>query len=179
MHTEKFKVKNTNSAEIEIEVLTNDNVLNPDVPVSLPVHALRQLKHEAIQKLLTDLMQQHILVYDKQEGNEHLFRHKFPSYLQINSISYANKGYLEYALVYIKNDQFECQRVNIRDEHGTVRTLENMLYAICQKHGINAPEVIRPKNLLMTMYERYKHPLSLVTAVAAYSTHSVVRNLRL
>lgn len=168
MRTETFKVKTVNQ-EINIEVLVNNNVLHADVPISSHAYIEHKGNHAQLQKLLINLIQSERLSYEATSGNEQIFKVRSPS----------------------APDIFNTQIVNIKpDSDGTMRTLEEMLYNVCQIHSIPVPAVIKPKSLLLSMYDRYMPPLSteaqlvvsvggafVVAAAGTYAVRSVAKRL--
>ena len=145
MKTERFKIKRTDESEIEIEVLTGDNILHEEVGVSLPLYAQQQRNYTTLKKLLNDLIERGFLSYEQQTGNQHIFVHHLvpgaPSLIR--------------------------QHVNIKQEpDGTNKSIEQMLYAVCQVHNFPVPDLIKPKNIFMRMYDRYMNPLSVEEQIA-------------
>ena len=54
--------------------------------------------------------------------------------------------------------KFIVEFIALPSNYQGTRTLENMLYAVCQAHNIPAPAIITPKNTFMTMYNRAMYP---------------------
>lgn len=182
MQKERFKIKNANSEEIEIKVITENNVVHPEFDAySSFDHIMERNKqnYRDIHSFLSSLIEKGILTYEKQEGNKHIFKHIAP-----------NSNEFKYESVSVGLEpQFEARRTHggmvdfiaLPSNYDGARTLENMLYTVCQAHNISAPAIIRPKNMFMTMYNRVMYPAtpdaeiqSAVVTTLALGTAAVV-----
>lgn len=142
MYSEHFKIKKSkdNNEEIEITVVTGNNLVHPDFTAysSAPEHIEHcKQNYKDANRVLSELIEEGILAYYKSEGNEHIFKHT--------------------RILGSEDSTFE--RVSINDiKNGNIRTLEEMLYSVCRVHNKPTPSAISPKTLFTTMYDRVMYP---------------------
>lgn len=166
MKTESFNIRFRNHVK-EINVLTEDNIIHPNVEAySSNIEAMEDKKenYRVIQKLLSDLVDGKILIYSGVEANKHVFKYLEP--VEPNMIITYPRNYIEHRISVGPETQMESIISNdgaiswiaVPPNYENARTLENMLYTICQAHNIKAPEVIIPKSTFMTMFNRFMYP---------------------
>jgi hypothetical protein len=143
MYSSHFKIQKSKDdpTEINIEVVTDKELVHPDCGVSFDAeHVFHcQRNYQGVNQVLSDLIAEGILSYDesKSKGCEHIFKHE----LTLGA----------------KNFTFERVTKDIT-QNDNVRTLEQMLYSVCFNHNKPIHPAISPSTFFTRMYDRLMYP---------------------